>query len=448
MLRFLLALTLSTALFAEEKISTHSIQIGEETLTYTSTVSSGPVSYIAYVKEGANRPITFAFNGGPGSSSVWLHLGTFGPRRVMSVEEGQKLSPPYKLVDNLETILDLTDLVFIDPPGTGLSPPKEKDAEKNPYSIDGDIEAVGTFIRDYLTQNRRWNSAKYIAGESYGALRATGLADYLQNEHGIYLNGLILISSAIDFQTFIFHEDNPAPYFLFLPSFATTAWYHGLYRPEATVEEVAQEARDFVYQTYAPSLLCRKCYDLEPIYQKLSEMTALPIDLVRRNRGRIEDFTFFTELLASERKSVGRFDSRVSGYMANPFQDPSDSVISGIFSGAFHEYLQTELETLHSYNLFSAKVNMEWNFQAWGYPNLMNCLRRSLSNNPEMKIFAACGYYDLATPFATMEYCLDHLDVPNISIQIEYYEGGHMYYLNPKARVKFKQDLIRFYQKD
>jgi len=445
MLQLILSILCLTSLLADEKMTTHSLQMEQETLNYTATVVSGDVSYISYTKQTTeNRPITFAFNGGPGSSSVWLHMGTFGPRRLVSPEEGQKAAPPYKIVDNLETILDLTDIVFIDPSGTGLSSLDDKAC-----SINGDIESVGKFIRNYLTTNKRWNSPKYIAGESYGATRAAGLADYLQNEFGIYLNGLIFISPAIDYQTFIFDQDNSLPYFLYFPTYVATAWYHDRYRPEATIEEVTEEAREFVYKTYAPSLICPKCHEKELIYKKLSLMTGLSPRLVELSRGRIEDMTFFYGLLEEEQKMVGRFDSRITGYYKNAFQDPSMSNIEGIFSATLHDYLHKELEFQSSYSLFSGEAHSKWDFStynAWGYPNLMGALRRALTCNPTLKVFVGCGYFDLATPFATAEYCFDHLDIPDVSVQMDYYEGGHMYYLNPSARVKFKQDLIKFYQ--
>lgn len=444
MLQLIFAILFLSSLIADEKITTHSLQLEQETINYTATVATGDVSYISYIKQTTeNRPITFAFNGGPGSSSVWLHMATLGPRRLVPPEEGQSIAPPYKIVDNLETILDLTDLVFIDPSGTGFSASDDK-----AYSVKGDIESVGKFIREYLTKNKRWNSPKYIAGESYGALRAAGLGDYLQDEFGIYLNGLILISAAIDYQTFIFDQDNSLPYFLFYPTYVTTAWYHGKYRPEASLEEVAKEARDFVYSTYAPALICPKCQEKEPLYHRLSEMTGLKPELIDRVRGRISDNNFSYNLLSDQRKMVGRFDSRITGYYDTSYQDPSSSNIGGIFSAALHEYLHKELEFQNSYSLFSVDVHKQWKFNnnEWGYPNLMSGLRRALISNPTMKIFVGCGYFDLATPFATAEYCIDHLDIPNASVQMEYYEGGHMYYLNPSARVKFKQDLIRFYQ--
>jgi carboxypeptidase C (cathepsin A) len=444
MFQIVLALITLASLFADEKITTHSLQLENETIPYTATVATGDVSYISYIKQTTeNRPITFAFNGGPGSSSVWLHMGTLGPRRLVSPEEGQKVAPPYKIVDNMETILDLTDLVFIDPSGTGFS-----HTDTTAYSVKGDIESVGNFIREYLTKNKRWNSPKYIAGESYGAIRASGLADHLQDKFGIYLNGLVLISAAIDYQTFVFDQDNALPYFLYLPTYVTTAWYHDRYRPEASLEEVAQEAREFVYQTYASWLLCPKCHEKEAIYKRLTEMTGLNSETIEQCRGRISDSLFQYSLLLNERKLTGSFDSRITGYYDTVHRDPSRSNIEGIMSAALHDYLHKELEFPNSYTIFSDTVHQQWKFNhnEWGYPNLMSDLRRALISNPSMKIFVGCGYFDLATPFATAEYCFDHLNIPDASVQMEYYEGGHMYYLNPSARVKFKQDLIRFYQ--
>lgn len=447
MLQLFLILFCLFSLFADEKITTHSIQLEQETLNYTATVSSGgDVGYIAYVKQTTeNRPITFAFNGGPGASSVWLHLAALGPRRLQLPEEGAKPTPPHKMIDNLETILDLTDLVFIDPSGTGLSK-----SDKERHSIKADIESVGKFIRDYLTQNKRWNSPKYLAGESYGAVRAAGVADYLQNEFAIYLNGILFVSAAIDYQVFWFDADNQLPYFLFFPTYATTAWYHGKYRSEASLEEVAKEAREFAYSIYAPALICPKRHAIHSLYKQLSERTGLALDIVESHQGRINESVFGEGLLRDERKIVGRFDSRITGHKdCCTFLDPSLTNIEGPIAASLHDYLHKELDLQNSYTLFSGDASKEWdhhNYNKWGYPNLMSALRRSLFNNPSMKLFVGCGYFDLATPFATVEYCIDHLDVPEIEVQMEYYEGGHMFYLNPTARGKFKQDLIRFYK--
>lgn len=443
MLRLLLILFCISSLLAEEKVTPHTLLLDGQPLNYIATVTTGKVSYISYIKESEeNRPITFVFNGGPGSSSCFLHMAALGPRIFVGPEEGGKLVPPYKIADNMETILDLTDLIFIDPSGTGFS-----SSDGACYSIQGDIESVAEFIRDYLTQNGRWNSPKYIAGESYGGMRAIGLADFLQHKHGIYLNGLIFVSAAIDFQVFFFENDNQLPYFLFLPSYATTAWYHGKAHTALSLEEAAQKARQFVYQTYAPSLICPKCTDREMFYPQLAEMTGLTLDEIELYRGKIKSWDFSFSLLHEQRKMVGRFDSRVTGYYNS--HDPSSARLEGALSGALHEYLHKELGFKNSYTLFSEEVHEQWdywNYNEWGYPNLMDALRRACFGNPSMKIFVGCGYFDLATPFATVEYCFEHLDVPDISIQMEYYEGGHMYYTNPKARIKFKQDLTRFYR--
>lgn len=430
---------------SQEKVTTHLLELEESTLPYTVTVSTGEVGYISYILDTTeNRPITFAFNGGPGSSSVWLHLGTFGPRRLLTPEEGQKVHAPYKLVDNLETILDLTDIVFIDPVGTGINDTENLDC----YTVKSDIESISLFIRDYLTQNKRWNSPKYLAGESYGSTRALGIADYLQEEFGIYPNGLILISCALDFQTFVFSPDNPLAYLLFFPSYATTAWYHGLSHQDKTLEEVADLARRFAFEKYASSLICPSCFDQDPIFSEFANFSGLPLDLVKRNRGRIDENLFFKQLLLDRDVMVGRMDSRITGRFDNAFQDPSITQIEGIFSGALHNYLHTELDVQSSYTLLSKDVNQNWDFHdynPWGYPSLMRALRNALQCNPTMKLFIACGYYDLATPFAAVEYSLDHLDQPETSIQVEYYEGGHMFYLSSQAREKFKKDLSHYY---
>jgi len=470
----ILLLLVSSVLVAEDKITQHTIQLESGPLSYSATVGSltvldaqettkGEIGYTSYVKEngGRGRPITFAFNGGPGSSSIWLHLGAFGPKRVLAPEEGQKVSPPYSLVDNLETLLDVTDLVFIDPVGTGYSQADPKENAKNFYDLEADIRSIADFIRNYLIANNRWNSPKYIAGESYGGLRTCGLANYLQDSYSIYLNGLILISPAIDYQTFIFHPDNQIPYFLFLPTYAATAWQHGRLLPGATLEEAISKARQFAYETYAPALLksfSLNSFEKEILYNQLAEYTGLPFETIRRHKGRINERVFQMEFFADEQKALGMYDTRTKGDYTDPMQipfsqDPSVTSISGIFVGAFHDYLQTELDSRGPYKSLSLDVNSQWNYyppsNLHSYPNLMNALRQALIINPDLKVFTGCGYFDCVTPFGAAEYCLDHLDLPEAyrsNCQLERYEGGHMYYLNPSARKKFKTDLVRFYQ--
>ncbi|MBU6447129.1 MAG: peptidase S10, partial [Verrucomicrobia bacterium] len=409
----------------------------------TAIVATGKVSSISYVQEkGENRPITFVFNGGPGASSVWLHMAALGPRIVVGPEEGGSLTPPYKIADNLNTLLDLTDLVFIDPSGTGLS--AEDDAN---YSLQGDIRSVGDFIRDYLTEHSRWNSPKYMAGESYGALRAIGVADYVHNEYGIYFNGMVLISAAIDYQVLLFAHDNPFPPFLFLPTYATTAWHHGKAHTDLSLEEVAEKARAFAYQIYGPALLYPRCADLKQLYPQIAAMTGLCVSDVKQWRGKMDDDAFLSLILKDEEQIVGRYDTRYTGCIGG--DDPSVTQIDGPIAAIFHDYLNKELGFKASYTLFSNTVHAKWRYrndEPWGYPNVLSALRQVCKTNPSMKLFVGCGYFDLATPFASVEYCIDHLDVPHLNLRMKYYEGGHMYYTNPKARAQFKQDLIDFYR--
>ncbi|HSX25949.1 MAG TPA: hypothetical protein VLE89_02970 [Chlamydiales bacterium] len=468
----LLALLFCSALFAEDKITRHVIQLEKGPLEYTATVGTlpaydkeratkGEIGYVSFVREGKDRPITFCFNGGPGSAAILLNVGALGPRRIVSAEEGQSIAPPYQMADNLETILDLTDLVFIDPMGTGFSHLNAKEDGKLFYDVQGDIHSVGDFIRDYIASQKRWNCRKYLAGESYGTTRAAGVSEYLQTAHGMYLNGIVLISCAIDFQTFFIgpsNQDNQLPFFLYLPTYAATSWYHERYRPEATLQEVVEEATDFSYQTLAPALFRTSSLN-KALYERLSQFTGLKSETIRRQQGRLGAHLFLREFASEEDKILGAYDTRLTAEHngRNPdnfFIDPSVSQMDGIVTAAFQNYLQTELEysSTAPYCGLSLEVNESWNFFSltpWGYPNLMNSLRSAMLINPTMKVFVGSGYYDCVTPFAATDYCFDHLGLPHSiqsNIQMEYYEGGHMYYLSPSARIKFKQDLTKFYQ--
>lgn len=473
----LLALIFAISFYGESKTTRHVIQLESGPLSYEAIVGTlpaknregvvkGEIGYTAYIKEGGegNRPITFAFNGGPGSSSILLHLEMLGPRRALMKEEGQSLVPPYQLIDNLETTLDLTDLVFIDPIGTGFSTAQTKEDAKAFYGITEDIRSVGDFIHDFITAHKRWNSPKYLAGESYGTLRAVGLAEYLQNEHSMYFNGVVLISCAIDFQTFFFtyQVDNQLPFFLYLPTYAATAWYHGKYQPEAPLQKVIEDATRFSHEKYIPFLIHPSSFnkiEREMLYDELSHLTGLSLETVRRSKGKIGDDLYLEEFFAEEDKVLGVYDTRLVGDPCVPggdrfAQNPSVSILTGIIGGAFRHYLQTELEfSPDVYKILSMEAHQSWNFfsySPWGYPNLLNSLRGALVVNPELKIFVASGYYDCVTPFGATEYCFEHLNLPEsyyLNIQMENYEGGHMFYLTPSARKKFKQDLTEFYQK-
>lgn len=468
-MRYLL-LFFAISLFGSESKTTHIVKFPSATLAYEAIAGSlpvrtdkgkeiGQIHYISYCIEGKNRPLTFVFNGGPGSSSVWLHLGVFGPKRVLSPEEGQSPAPPYSWVDNQETLLDMTDLVFVDPIGSGMSQVSSEEEAKKFYSSFGDVHSIGDFICDFLTEKRRWNSPLYLAGESYGTFRAAGLADYLQGKKGIYLNGVILISCAINFATFHFDGDSLLPYFLFFPTYATTAWFQGRHKTEASLEEVAEEARRFAYEIYAPALLngfSMNPMEREIFYQRISQMTGLSLPIVQKLEGKIDDATFFTEFFQGEKKILGRFDTRATGPYTElsplPSElDPSFLLIRGIFSGAMHAYLDKELKFPVNYQIFSEEANRKWKHSGYvplSPPNFMEGLRRAMIQNPRLKVFVGSGYFDAATPFAATEYCFNHLNLPapyRAQVQIENYAGGHMYYLTPSERVRFKRDLIEFY---
>jgi len=453
--------------FADEIISqtSHQTMIGGQSVSYSATTGfipmraqdgkeTGKIFYVFYQREGVDldeRPITFAFNGGPGSASIWLHMGAFGPKRIINAQEGQLPCPPYRWIENNDSLLDVTDLVFIDPIGTGFSRPAQTDS-KDFYNIEVDIWSVGDFIRDFVSLNSRWKSPKYVAGESYGTLRACGLADYLLSQHGLYLNGLILISCAIDFQTLDFVAvDNELPFSLFLPSYAATAWYHHRLDSDLTLDEVVQGARDFALDVYAPALM-RKGKVPASLYPEIAKWTGLSLDLINRNDGLIDDQTFFVNLLGDEKKAVGRFDGRLSGQLAWPrtvqnYYDPSEWQIEGVFTASFNAYLAEELGCKLPWPRYKIIANLPWAFGP-GCPNKMPQLRRALVLNPEMRIFTACGYFDLATPFAAAERCFSRLWTPHDStVVFGYYEGGHMFYTNPAALKKFKADLVKFFDR-
>jgi carboxypeptidase C (cathepsin A) len=437
--------------------TSHQLHLDSGTVSYKATIGERPIlnqqgeevasiCFIAYTSSHPDkeRPITFVFNGGPGSSSIWLHMGAFGPRRILSPEEGQSPTPPYKVVDNRESLLDLTDLVFIDPVGTGFSRPNSAYC-----TTEADIRSVGEFIWDYLTETQRWNSPKYLAGESYGATRAVGLADHLQ-EQSLYFNGLILISSALDFQTGIFQDDNLLPHILYLPTYTATAWYHGRYQPGTTLEEAVHAARNFALNRYAPWLLAG---GTDPsIYPELATFTGLPLEVVARLKGRVSDQAFLLEF--DPKQLLGQADSRFKGPYTDRarieyHEDPSITAIRGIFRGGLESYLQQELlvsSPPRHYEMMGWSICEAWDYckQGPGYFSVVPKLRRVLVANPQLKLFVASGYYDLATPFATSEFCLNQL--PQERLQQGFYEGGHMFYLNPSARQKFRQQLQTFYR--
>lgn len=420
--------------------------------------------YVAYRKlnaQAASRPITFCFNGGPGSSAVWLHLGAFGPKRVQLDPKGEMPRPPVRLIDNEFSLLDVTDLVFIDPVSTGYSrAAEEKDAKKF-HGVQGDIESVGEFIRAYLTRNGRWRSPRFLAGESYGTTRAAALANHLQNRHGLNLNGVILVSAVLNFQTIAMAEGNELPYALFLPAYAATAWYHKKLDKElqADLRRTLAAAETFAQGEYTLALMKgNRLGDAErqAVTRKLALLTGLSEEFVRRNDLRIEPSRFRAELLRDRGLVFGRFDSTITAPATDaaanrPDFDPSYASVQGPFTAALQQYVRGELgyESDLNYEILTGRVQ-PWNYGQAAtnrYLNVAPQLRDALVRNRYLRVFVASGYYDLATPFSATEYTLAHLGDQATARRVThaYYEGGHMMYTRREQLRRLKEDLGRFY---
>lgn len=458
----------------EPVVTKHSITIGGELINYTATAGLMPqlddnlktkanIFYVAYTKDGAepgSRPLLFSFNGGPGSSSIWLHMGTLGPRRIAMGDEGEMLPPPGKLEDNSSSWLDLADLVFIDPVSTGFSRAVEGEDPHQFHGLDEDIASVANFIRLYTTRNSRWSSPKFIIGESYGGTRAAGLCGYLQDSLGFYLNGVLLISPAVDFATLRFDDNNDLPNWVYLPTYTASAWYHKKLPAElqGDLQTALRESEEFARTDYLVALgkgSSLTAAERESIATRLARLTGLSKDFVLRANLRINISHFCKELLRSEGRTVGRFDSRYkgidrTGVGASPDYDPSYAVVQGSYTSGFNTYIRNELkyESDQNYELLTGRVH-PWNYgnQRNRYPATSEPLRSAVTKNPNLKVFFAGGYYDLAVPYFATQYVADHLLLdPSLSSNVSsaWYEGGHMYYLRKADLEKFKQDGAAF----
>ncbi len=461
----------------KDSISTtqHTVRIGATTIAYTARAgtivmkdeegkATASMFFVSYTKDGADpatRPITYTFNGGPGSSSIWLHMGAFGPKRVnYRDDEGHAAAPPYKLVDNEYSVLDVTDLVFIDPVTTGFSRAIPlKDAGKF-HGVQKDIESVGDFIRLWTTRYSRWASPKYIAGESYGTTRAAGLSGYLQ-EDGMYLNGIMLISSILNFGTARFDSGNDLPFILFLPTYSATAWYHKRLPADLqslSLDELASAAERFALGEYTDALMQGDRISDErrrDIVAKVSRFTGLSPEYVERANMRIRIDRFDKELLRQQRRTVGRLDSRFTGIDLDaagerPEFDPSMAAISGEYTAAFNDYVRRELkfESDLPYEVLTDKVR-PWSYDSNTnrYVDVGETLRAAMSSNPYLRVFVGNGYYDLATPFAATNYTFARLGLdPEIrrNVSMDFYASGHMMYIDRTAHARLKKGVAAF----
>jgi carboxypeptidase C (cathepsin A) len=460
-------------------ITHHTLRVGRRSLAYTATAGrvvlreeqvtdglfQGPsvraeMFVTSYVLDGADtsrRPVTFAFNGGPGSSSVWLHLGLLGPRRILMGDADELLPPPYGLADNAESLLAVSDLVFIDPVSTGYSRVATGQKSDEFHGYARDLDAVGELIRLWTSRNDRWMSPKFLAGESYGTLRAAALVDQLQERFGLYCNGVMLISSVLNMATIGPHEDNDLPTTLFLPTFAAIAHHHGKHGRKS-LRTVLREAEDFASRDY-PWVLSRGSRLTEgertEAAERLAELTGLSVEYVLRSELRLDSTRFYTELLRSQGRTVGRLDGRFSGWshdgVADVYDaDPSYDAICGPYAAGFNHYVRAELgyENDLPYELISPKVH-PWSYKEFENQsvNVTRRLARAMRANRHLKVHVALGYHDGATPYFAAEHVLAHLPIPDelkANIESAYYPAGHMMYVHEPSRVQQSSDLAGF----
>jgi carboxypeptidase C (cathepsin A) len=414
----------------------------------------------AYTADGADavgRPVTFAFNGGPGSSSVWLHLGLLGPRRVLMGDAGALLPPPYQLADNHESLLRHSDLVFIDPVSTGFSRAVKGEKSMDFHGYAGDIESVGEVIRLWTTRNGRWMSPKYLCGESYGTVRAAGLARHLQERYGLYLNGLVLISACLDLGTLEFGGGNDGPYVMYLPTYAAIAHYHGRHG-DRPLREVLEEAQAYAERDY-PWALGRgsrlTADQRAAAVAKIAVLTGLSRDYVDRVNLRPEHVRFLTELLRDERRTVGRLDGRFAGWDSDYARehwtsDPSIDAIMGPYTAALNHYVREELGYRSDlpYEILTDRVR-PWSFKEFEgqHVHVLDKLAEAMRANPHMRVHVACGYHDAATPYFAAEHAFAHLEIPAevaANIEFAYHQAGHMMYLHEPSRLAQSAQLAAF----
>jgi carboxypeptidase C (cathepsin A) len=466
-------------------VTHHTATIAGQKIAYTATAGNmilraedgkprGSIFYVAYTRDGvedvAARPITFSFNGGPGSASLWVHLGAFGPKMAELGPEGfPKGPPPGRLVDNPYSPLDATDLVFIDPVTTGYSRPTPGEDPDQFHGFQHDVESVGEFIRLYLTRNERWTSPKFLAGESYGTTRSAGLASFLQDHFGAYFNGIALISSVLNWETLIFSDGNDLPYILYLPTYTATAWYHKKLaaRLAGDFDAAIAEARHFAAGEYATALLeGRNLSEAErdQVAAHFAELTGLSVDYVKRADLRVSADRFFKELLRDEGKTTGRLDSRFTGRDRDAAgeeeeYDPAGAMTDAYYVSLINDYLRRDLGVKSDlpFHHLTGEV-WPWNFhrgtykETWtnAFLDVSEPLRQAMTENPHLQVLVMCGYYDLATPFFGSDYTVSHMNLaPELAdhLRLAYYHAGHMMYIRDADHKKFREDFLALIQR-
>ena len=460
-------------------VTKHDLQLGGQTIHYTATAGNlliadekekpdASIFYAAYTQDGADpktRPVTFFYNGGPGAATIWLHMGSFGPVRVLTESPNPTGPAPFRYVPNESSLLDKSDLVFIDAPLCGYSRAVGKGTAKDFAGVDQDVQAFHKFIVRWLTHYQRWGSPKYLFGESYGTPRSAALVASLQ-DGGVEFNGVVLLSSILNYGVRVPGYDLDS--IVYLPSYAAIAWQHGKVPHTTSLEQTVQAARDFDRTVYMPALAegdRLPAAEFDSVAQKLSQITGLSVVWIKEAKLRITPFRFRKELLRDQERTLGRYDARFMGYDYDaagetPGSDPSDTGISGVYVAAFHDYLQHDLKytSEEPYYLSGPGLNEAWDWKhkpAGGngrvtqyQPDTALDLADALRKNPHLKVYSANGWFDLATPFYETEWDLNHMSLPGTlkgNVEYGYYPAGHMVYLNVDALKQFKADLAKWY---
>jgi len=427
------------------------------------------MSYVYYMKsddDPSNRPVTFIYNGGPGSATIWLHIGAWGPQRVY-LNDTSRTKPPYKTVNNDYSLLDASDLVFIDAPGTGFGEVITKKMGgagegKDFFGIDQDGRAFADFITQFITDFNRWSSPKYLFGESYGTFRSAVVSNLLQDQ-GVGLNGVILLSQLLTYENMSDaaneHPGNDKPFELALPSFAATAWYHHkLPNQPAQLEPFLKEVEHFALNDYAVALNKGASLDsvsFDEMAEKLHQYTGLPAEYIRKANLRVSGPQFEQALLGKEDQITGRLDSRFAGDAIDPLSeyaqyDPMDSYIDAAFTAAFNNYVRTELKFGKGMKYKTFGDVHPWDFKRkgfLGFPNVMNDLAHAMVYNPDLKVMLNMGYFDLGTPYFEGIYEMKHLPMPKAlqkNIEYDFYNSGHMVYLHPESLKQLHDNVVRF----